>query len=193
MRSLYPNDNSAVSREHPYVSNPITFATISSSPQTPVLSETTSDATTADGRCMIAIDLEPNARALEITSTHASQQQVSLGATLVYEKCMQQDPPRDGKANSSVSSPSSYLISPTTPRESDQVPFQIVDDNGLRVEVTAAQSLTNDVECFGTMPPLAEASCRSLLNHMSTSYHEWTFGDAESADVGMPYIVVSRE
>ena len=52
-----------------------------------------------------------------------------------------------------------------------------------------------DDECYGTMPPLAEAPCRDLLNHMSTSVDFINFGPSGDPDVlvALPHTISLRE
>lgn len=63
----------------------------------------------------------------------------------------------------------------------------------MEVYVIARESFF-DGECYGTMAPLADASCRYVLNHMSTSVEDVIFGSGDPESVtNLPYTIVSRE
>lgn len=68
------------------------------------------------------------------------------------------------------------------------------DDGNLEVDIYLRGQL-DDMECYGTMPPLAEASCRYLLNHMSAGDHMYYFGpssDPDPLDYELPRTILSR-
>lgn len=67
-------------------------------------------------------------------------------------------------------------------------------DGDLVVDVTI-HSDDFPGECYGTMPPLAEVSCRYILNRMSADHDETFFGPRNGLEVEvvLPYTIVSRE
>ena len=70
------------------------------------------------------------------------------------------------------------------------------DDGNLKVYVYLRSEMSDDTLCYDNMPSLADASCRYLLNHLSTDHHVWYFGpstDPEDVDYVTPHTVMSRE
>ncbi len=67
------------------------------------------------------------------------------------------------------------------------------DENSLSVGVV--ETSWSFTECYGSMPPLAEASCRHLLNRMNTETDDKLFGPGSDPDVEvvLPMSLVSRE
>lgn len=69
------------------------------------------------------------------------------------------------------------------------------DDDGYLVVDVSIDEDGFEGECYGTMPPLAESSCRYLLNHMDAAHMEERFGPSSEPDkdVVLPHTIVSRE
>ena len=68
------------------------------------------------------------------------------------------------------------------------------DENDLEVDIKTTM-LPHYGQCYGTMPPDAEASCKDILDRMSTSRHNRVFGpqDLPGVNVVLPFDMVSRE
>ena len=66
-------------------------------------------------------------------------------------------------------------------------------ENSLSVGVV--ETSWSFTECYGSMPPLAEASCRHLLNRMNTENVDKLFGPGFDPDVEvvLPMSLVSRK
>ena len=68
------------------------------------------------------------------------------------------------------------------------------DDDWFKITLIGSSALVEQPKCFGSMPPLVEASCRSVLNQLSTSFDDKIFKtEAEPPDVSVPYTVISRK
>ncbi|KAM0799149.1 hypothetical protein BDR22DRAFT_856881 [Usnea florida] len=122
-----------------------------------------------DGHCLIQVTVGPESPTGSFA--RASQLQVQNGAAVVVNNCMIGQPyVQQGSA------------------------WNFNDDGNIEVDVIPGDSFF-DGECYGTMPPLATASCRYILNHMSTSLATTVFGpndDPESTTL-LPYTVVSPD
>ena len=138
----------------------------------------------ADGLCYIEMELVSGH-----FSARASQSQVAAGANVVIDGCIRgKNYPKGGLAEH---------ISECLNSDLPHLPLQalnVIVDGDLSLSVGVIETSWSFTRCYGVMPPLAEASCRHLLNRMDTA-PEWLFFGSEpgpDVDVVLPITLFSR-